>query len=38
MFPYGGSNADGIEFPEAVLPPGVWVERINAYSVAVYAR
>ncbi|WP_431928770.1 hypothetical protein [Nonomuraea jabiensis] len=37
-FPYGGFNADGIEFPEAILPPGVWVERINDYSVSVNAR
>ncbi|SDL76122.1 hypothetical protein SAMN05421874_128127 [Nonomuraea maritima] len=38
MFPYGGFNADGIEYPEAELPPGVWVERLNDYSVSVNAR
>ena len=37
-FPHGGFNADGIEFPEAVLPTGVWVERINDYSVSVNPR
>ncbi|MEV4079057.1 hypothetical protein AB0J43_02035 [Nonomuraea fuscirosea] len=37
-FPHGGFNADGIEFPEAILPAGVWVEQINDYSITVNAR
>ncbi|MEU6778650.1 hypothetical protein ABZ912_05560 [Nonomuraea angiospora] len=36
-FPHGGFNADDIEFPEATLPPGVWVESINDYSVSILA-
>jgi len=38
MFPHGGRNADGIKYPEAVLPTGVWVEQINDYAITVNAR
>ncbi|WP_336214699.1 hypothetical protein [Nonomuraea sp. LPB2021202275-12-8] len=38
MFPDGGCNEDGIEFPEVQLPTGVWVERISDYAITVFHR